>query len=118
MQPLHEYREMLHTDSHSFPGADASDASRNVPNAAYEVPAVPKTGKVVEAAAPQGRVRAQRTWTLESKPEQAGCRLKQSTSLAHNQPSRKVIESEELPWQAPPPPPGPDGRRALPGEES
>ena len=113
---------MLHTDSHSFPGADASDASRNVPNAAYEVPAVPKTGQVVEAAAPQGRVRAQRTWTLESKPEQAGFRLKQSgrkdTSLAHNQPSRKVIESEELPRQAPPPPPGPDGRRALPGEES
>ncbi|OLP91420.1 hypothetical protein AK812_SmicGene26916 [Symbiodinium microadriaticum] len=82
----------------------------------------PRTGQkpasLDEAAVLQGRVRAQRTWTLESKPEQAGFRLKQSTSLAHNQPSRKAIESEELPRQAPPPSPGPDGRRALPDEES
>ncbi|OLP91409.1 hypothetical protein AK812_SmicGene26917 [Symbiodinium microadriaticum] len=32
--------------------------------------------------------------------------------------AKTLLEWEQLPRQAPPPPPGPDGRRALPGEES
>ena len=56
----------------------------------------PRTGQkpasLDEAAAPKGRVRAQRTWTLESKPEQAGCRLKHLEGLIAN---RKTLDWRE-----------------------